>query len=67
MGNYESSLGNNMDPEMDSDTSEEEYFINLFDDQYEEQDDYFLNFLLQRFANRWVSHNHIISFTWLYR
>lgn len=52
MGNYESSLGNNMDPEMDSDTSEEEYFINLFDDQYEEQDDYFLNFLLQRFANR---------------
>lgn len=41
-----------MDPEMDSDTSEEEYFINLFDDQYEEQDDYFLNFLLQRFANR---------------
>lgn len=54
MGNYESNLNNSMDQEFDSETSEEEYLINLFDESYEDQDDYFLNFLLERFTNRFV-------------
>lgn len=53
MGNYESNLEREIDPVMmESDGSEDEYLINFFDESYEDQDDYFLNFLLHRFTNR---------------
>lgn len=39
------------DPDQDS-SADEEFYSNLFDDTYETHDEYFINFLLQRFINR---------------
>lgn len=52
MGNFESSMSNIMDREQDSESADEEFYGNLFDDTYETHDEYFINFLLQRFINR---------------
>lgn len=51
MGNFESSMSNIMDH--DSESADDDYFSNVYDDTYESHEDYFVNFLLQRLINRY--------------